>query len=112
MNEDMKLILDEIKGVRDELKAEIKAVNVRMDKLDSRMDKLDNRMDKLDSRMDKLEERVIKLDAKVDAHRADTVSGFDTIAKTLDVIIEKMNGMESITGRNMYDIALLKQKQA
>lgn len=105
MNEDMKLILDEIKGVRDELKAEIKAVNVRIDKLD-------NRMDKLDSRMDKLEERVIKLDAKVDAHRADTVSGFDTIAKTLDVIIEKMNGMESITGRNMYDIALLKQKQA
>lgn len=87
MNEDTKLILDEIKGIKGELKSvkdELKAVNARID----------------------------KLDAKVDAHRADTVSGFDTIAKTLDVIIEKMNGMENITGRNMYDIALLKQKQA
>ena len=95
MNEDMKLILDEIKGVRDELKAEIK--DVRED---------------LRAEIKAVNARIDKLDAKVDAHRADTVSGFDTIAKTLDVIIEKMNGMESITGRNMYDIALLKQKQA
>ena len=95
MNEDTKLILDEIKGVRDELKAEIKGVR-----------------DDLKAEIKAVNARIDKLDAKVDAHRADTVSGFDTIAKTLDVIIEKMNGMESITGRNMYDIALLKQKQA
>ena len=87
MNEDMKLILDEINGIRDEMKF-------------------------MNNRMDKLEERIIKLDAKVDAHRDDTVSGFAMVTKALDVILEKINGMENITGRNMYDIAILKLKQA
>ena len=87
MNEDMKLILDEIKGIRHEMKF-------------------------MNNRMDKLEERIIKLDAKLDAHRADTASGFVMVTKALDVILEKINGMENITGRNMYDIAILKPKQA
>ena len=87
MNEDMKLILDEIKGIRQEMMA-------------------------MDECMKKLEERIIKLDAKVDAHRADTVSGFAMVTKALGVILEKINGMENITGRNMYDIAILKLKQA
>ena len=121
MNEDLKLVLDELRSFKtdvnakfDEVHNEIRTfktdVNAKFDEVNARLNKMDSRLDSMDSRMDKLEYQV--------------KWNFDETLALLHVMDEKINDVkadvkdvktrleltESITKQNTYDITLLRAK--
>ena len=98
MSEDMKLILEEIRGLKGEMgsiKTEITGMKTE-----------------IAATKDEIKAVEERLNAKIAAQREDTLSAFSTLGNAVEDIAKKIDSMENITGRNMYDIAVLKQRYA
>lgn len=84
VNEDLKLIMDELKSIKD-----------NMTGMESR-----------------LNERIDALEKRIEDNHAETSKGFETLANMIDDLGEKIDSMETITQKNLYDITLMKQRKA
>lgn len=84
VNEDLKLIMDELKSIKDNMAG-------------------------MESR---LNERIDALEKQIEDNHAETSKGFETLANMIDDLGEKIDSMETITQKNLYDITLMKQRKA
>ena len=112
MNEDMKLILDEIRGLKGEM-GDIKAEIVDMkSEVTGMKTEITGMKTEIAATKDEIKAAEERLNAKIAAQREDTLSAFSTLGNAVEDIAKKIDSMENITGRNMYDIAVLKQRYA
>ena len=96
MNEDLKLVLDELRSFKTDVNAKFDEVNTRLDKMDSRMDKLEYQVK---WNFDETLALLHVMDEKINAVKADVKD-----VKT------RLELTESITKQNTYDITLLRAK--
>ena len=96
MNEDLKLVLDELRSFKTDVNAKFDEVNTRLDKMDSRMDKLEYQVK---WNFDETLALLHVMDEKINDVKADVKD-----VKT------RLELTESITKQNTYDITLLRAK--
>lgn len=59
-----------------------------------------------------MNERIDALEKRIEDNHAETSKGFETLANMIDDLGEKIDSMETITQKNLYDITLMKQRKA
>ena len=100
MNEDLKLVLDELRSFKTDVNAKFDEVNTRLDKMDSRMDKLEYQVKwNFDETLALSLALLHVMDEKINDVKADVKD-----VKT------RLELTESITKQNTYDITLLRAK--
>ena len=95
MNEDTKMILEEIKKL-----------NERMNEMNDRMDQMCGHMDKLETTINKGFEDVY---AAVQTCYNSTTQQINDVEERLT---SKIDDLQRVTGQNCYELTLLKTKQA
>ena len=92
MNEDLKLVLDELRSFKTDVNAKFDEVNARLNKMDSRL---------------------TDIEAKLDENIKLTNVIFDQVARnceTLSDIQDRLKKSEAVTKDNCYEIAALKTR--
>ena len=103
MNEDLKLVLDELRSFKTDVNAKFDEVNTRLDKMDSRLDSMDSRMDKLEYQVKWNFDETLALLHVMDEKINDVKADVKDVKTRLELT-------ESITKQNTYDITLLRAK--
>ena len=101
MNEDTKMILEEIQ----KLNARMDSMDARFETIDKRFESIDKRFDAVDKRFDGIEKEYVALTTYLGTKFAETNERIDALAAKLD-------DNQRITKLNTLDIASLRAKQA